>query len=52
MTDANNDDVWELTINLPDSSFEFKYTVDGWTDDEKFSGGESCTKTTGGFTNR
>ncbi len=52
MTDANNDDVWELTINLPDSSFEFKYTVDGWSDEEKFSGGESCTKTTGGFTNR
>jgi len=52
MTDVNNDGVWELTINLPQDSLEFKYTVDGWDDDEKFLGGESCTKTTGGFTNR
>lgn len=52
MTDANNDGVWELTINLPQDSIEFKYTVDGWDDDEKFLGGESCTKTVGGFTNR
>ena len=52
MTDANNDGVWELTINLPQDSIEFKYTVDGWNDDEKFIGGEPCTKSVGGFTNR
>ena len=52
MTDANGDDVWEVTINLPQDSIEFKYTVDGWADDETFIGGEPCTKTTSGFTNR
>lgn len=52
MTDADNDGVWELTIPLTEDSIEYKFTVDGWSDDEKFAGGEPCTKTTGGFTNR
>ena len=51
MTDANNDDIWELSVNLPDDSIEFKYTVNGVAY-EAFVGGESCTKTTGAFTNR
>ncbi len=51
MTDANNDDIWELNVNLPDDSIEFKYTVNGAAY-EAFVGGESCTKTTGAFTNR
>ena len=52
MTDANNDDIWEVTLNLAVDSFEFKFTTDGWTDQENFVGGESCAKTSGGFTNR
>ncbi|MBI1183241.1 T9SS type A sorting domain-containing protein [bacterium] len=53
MTDDNSDGVYELTVDLTgQTEVEYKFTVDGWTDDEKFAGGESCTKTTGGFTNR
>jgi hypothetical protein len=52
MTDADGDDVWEVTLNLTDDSIEYKFTVDGWTDDETFSGGEPCTKTASGLTNR
>ena len=53
MADADNDSIYELTISLPEmDTVEFKFTLDGWTFDEQFAGGESCTKTSGGFTNR
>ena len=52
MTDGDADGVWETTIVLAAGDYEFKFTVDGWTDQEIFVGGESCTITTGGFTNR
>lgn len=53
MTDANNDKVYEITlpINATDT-FEYLFTLDGWATKEIFTGGESCTKTTGQFTNR
>lgn len=52
MTDANGDNVWEVTVPLGLGAIEYKFTVDGWNDDEQFVGGESCTVTNGGFTNR
>jgi len=53
MTDDNKDSIYELTLQLnAGDTFEYKFTADGWTNDEKFAGGESCTKTTGAFTNR
>jgi hypothetical protein len=52
MSDDDNNGVWELTLPLTVDSIEFKFTMDNWATQEKFSGGESCTKTTGGFTNR
>lgn len=52
MTDANNDGIYDLTVLVPNDSMEFKFTLDGWTVDEQFTGGEPCTKTTGAFTNR
>jgi len=52
MTDGDADGVYELTVELEEGEIEYKFTVDGWSDDEKFAGGESCTKTTDGFTNR
>lgn len=51
MTDMGND-VWEVTLPLTEGTIQYKFTVDGWTDQENFSGGESCTITDGGFTNR
>jgi len=53
MTDANNDGIWELTINdIPNGPIEFKYSLDNWTSDESLTPGLSCVITTGGFTNR
>ncbi len=53
MADPDMDGVWEVSLPLPaNDSIEYKFTVDGWTDQENFVGGESCTKTSGGFTNR
>ena len=52
LTDADNDSIWETTIAITADSIEFKYSHDAWTGQENFAGGEPCTKTTGGFTNR
>ncbi len=52
MTDADMDGIWELTLNLPIDTIEYKFTFDNWTDQEVFAGGESCTSTIDGFTNR
>lgn len=52
MTDANNDGVWETTIQLNQDTFEYKFTYDGWTGQENLTPGSPCTSTLGGFTNR
>ncbi|NBP30720.1 MAG: hypothetical protein EBV23_14290, partial [Flavobacteriia bacterium] len=52
MQDANMDGVWEVTVPIAAGSIEYKFTVDGWNDQEMFAGGEACTVTNGGFTNR
>lgn len=53
MADDDEDNVYELAVTLTaDEEIEYKFTVDGWTDDEKFTEGDECTKTTDGFTNR
>jgi len=53
MTDDNKDSIYTVTVPLfAGDTIEYKFTADGWANDEKFVGGEPCTKTTGGFTNR
>jgi hypothetical protein len=52
MTDANGDNVWDVTVPIGLGAIEYKFTVDGWNVSEQFVGGESCTVTNGGFTNR
>ncbi|MBM3916763.1 MAG: T9SS type A sorting domain-containing protein [Sphingomonadales bacterium] len=52
MADANGDNVWDVTVPLTAGAIEYKFTVDGWNVSEQFVGGESCTVTNGGFTNR
>ena len=44
--------IWEVTLPIAADSMDYKFTVDGWNDQENFAGGEPCTKTKGGFTNR
>ena len=52
MTDANNDSIYEVTLPLQAGGIEYKFTVDGWTGQEMFQQGMSCTQTNSGFTNR
>ena len=53
MSDADGDGVWDVTLSLNSgTSIEYKFTVNGWSDQENFAGGEPCTVTGGGFTNR
>ncbi len=52
MTDDNSDNVYEVTANIPAGVNEYKFTVDGWSDQEIFAVGTSCTSTIDGFTNR
>jgi hypothetical protein len=52
MSDANNDSVWELTVPLAADTFEYKFTINGWTAQETLIPGSPCTNTAFGFTNR
>jgi hypothetical protein len=52
MSDVDLNGVWEVTLPLPNGTIEYKFTLDGWNASEQFAGGETCTITTGGFTNR
>ncbi len=52
MTDANADNIWEITIDLPAGTYEYKFTADGWNQQENLSPGSACTVTNFGYTNR
>lgn len=52
MTDPDMDLVYEITLPLVPGAYEYKFTLDNWTVQEEFEGGEPCTVTNGGFTNR
>ena len=49
LTDTGNG-IWCTTVVLPGGMQEFKFFIQ--EGEEQFAGGESCTLTTGGFTNR
>jgi hypothetical protein len=52
MTDPEMDGIYELVVELQDGAYEYKFTTDGWTDQEAFVEGDPCTVTNFGFTNR
>ena len=53
MTDDDGDNIYEVTIELEgDATYEYKFTLDGWTVQEMFEEGDACTSTIDGFTNR
>jgi 1,4-alpha-glucan branching enzyme len=52
MTDANADNIWEITIDLPAGTYEYKFTADGWNQQENLTPGSACTVTNFGYTNR
>lgn len=46
-------DIWELQVDVPVGPIQYKFTVDGWSDQENFVGGEACVDTVNdGFFNR
>ncbi len=51
MTDMGSG-IWSTTVNLADGEYQYKFQVDGWADQENFTGGDACTVTDGGFVNR
>ncbi|NND78240.1 MAG: T9SS type A sorting domain-containing protein, partial [Flavobacteriales bacterium] len=54
LSDPDGDNVWEGTHLVPAGTQEYKFAVDGWSDQEFFDPGTSCTVTdpSGAFTNR
>lgn len=52
MSDDDFDNIWTVTLDIPNGTYEYKFQLDGWSAQEEFAGGEDCTLTTGGFTNR
>lgn len=45
--------IWEVTLPLTAGPIQYKFTIDGWNDQEFFFGGESCVDTIAdGFFNR
>ena len=52
LDDTDGDGVWSGSTVLDQGTYEYKFTYNGGTEYEQFAGGESCTMTTGEFTNR
>ena len=53
MSDDDGDGVWTLTLPLEDGSYEYKFTVNGWNNQEDFTEVvEGCTVSDGTYTNR
>lgn len=54
LTDADGDNVYSVTLALPQGDHEFKYMIGSWDISEQLDETEdaACTITTGGFTNR
>ena len=52
MSDANADGVWELTIELPAGTYEYKFAADSWAISEQLADGQNCVVNNGGFVNR
>ena len=52
MFDDDQDMVYELAVDLPGGTIEYKFTLDGWTVEEVFTDGDACTSTIDGYVNR
>lgn len=52
LQDDDLDGIWEGSVSLTNGAYEYKVTLDNWSQQEQFAGTEECTKTTDVFTNR
>ena len=49
MTDANSDGIYEITKELTtNSSYEYKFTINGWNAQEQFGSADACAATVDG----
>ena len=40
MADGNGDGIYDATVELPADTIEYKFTLDGWANQENFAEGE------------
>jgi hypothetical protein len=53
MSDDDGDGVYTTSAEIDvETTIEYKFTLDNWAQQEEFAGGEECTSTIDGFTNR
>jgi len=52
MSDLDGDNVWELSIILPEGDHQYKFAYDAWAGQEELTPGDACVITEDGFTNR
>jgi hypothetical protein len=52
MSDLDGDNIWDVTIDLANGTYEFKYSADNWTIQESLFSGDSCTNGNTQYTNR
>jgi rhodanese-related sulfurtransferase len=52
MTDADGNGIYSITLTLAPGTYQYKFTTDGWNDQESLVPGSECTSTLSGFTNR
>lgn len=53
MSDDDGDGIYTTAAEIDvETSIEYKFTLDNWAQQEEFAGGEECTSTIDGFTNR
>jgi len=52
MSDDDADGIYTIEVDIPLGQIEYKFTLDGWTEQEIFTPGAPCTLTSGEFTNR
>jgi len=50
--DSIGNNIYATTLNLDSGSYDFKFTIGNWDDQESFSSSDPCTKTVGNYTNR
>ncbi len=48
----NGNGIWSTTLPLVFDAYEYKFTIDNWTVQEEFAGGEECTMQSGNYVNR
>lgn len=52
LTDPEFDNIYSTTITLAEGSYDFKFSVDNLSNQENFTGSESCVSNLNGFFNR